>query len=222
MTTYETVFITLPSLTEQEESDLVAALAQVVSDDGGTMAANDRMGRRRLAYPIRKFEDGVYTRFLYDSSPAVPKELDRRIRLSDKVLRHLTVRLEPDWAVAAKEQAVRDAEARVEAARLAAIAAEEAAEAEARKEAEAAAAAEAAEAAGETSEAPAEEASAEAPEATPEETPEETPKETPEENREAAASDPSGEQPSETPAESAPEKSEEDPAKKGGSEVADA
>jgi small subunit ribosomal protein S6 len=207
VTTYETVFITLPSLTEQEESDLVAALAQVVSDDGGTMAANDRMGRRRLAYPIRKFEDGVYTRFLYDSSPAVPKELDRRIRLSDKVLRHLTVRLEPDWAVAAKEQAVRDAEARVEAARLAAIAAAEAAEAEARKEAEADAAAEAAEAASE-------EASAEAPEATPEETPEE--------NREAAASDPSGEQPSEAPAESAPEKDEDDPAKKGGSEVADA
>ena len=218
MATYETVFITLPSLTEQEEADLVAALAQVVSDDGGTMATNDRMGRRRLAYPIRKFEDGVYTRFLYDSSPAVPKELDRRIRLSDKILRHMTVRLEPDWAVAAKEQAVRDAAARVEAARLAAIAAAEAAEAEARKEAEAAAAAaaaeEAAEAAGETPEAPSEEASAEAPEAPPEETPEES--------LEAAASDPSDEQPSETPAEAAPEQAEEDPAKKGTSEVADA
>ena len=218
MATYETVFITLPSLTEQEEADLVAALAQVVSDDGGTMAANDRMGRRRLAYPIRKFEDGVYTRFLYDSSPAVPKELDRRIRLSDKILRHMTVRLEPDWAVAAKEQAVRDAAARVEAARLAAIAAAEAAEAEARKEAEAAAAAaaaeEAAEAAGETPEAPSEEASAEAPEAPPEETPEES--------LEAAASDPSDEPPSETPAEAAPEQAEEDPAKKGTSEVADA
>jgi len=216
--TYETVFITLPSLTEQEEADLVSALAQVVSDDGGAMAANDRMGRRRLAYPIRKFEDGVYTRFLYDSSPAVPKELDRRIRLSDKILRHLTVRLEPDWAVAAKEQAVRDAAARVESARLAVIAAAEAAEAEARKEAEAAAAAaaaeEAAEAAGETPETPSEEASAEAPEATPEETPEES--------REAAASDPSDEQPSETPTEAAPEKAEEDPAKKGTSEVADA
>src|SRR5262245_56031636 len=78
------------------------------------------MGRRRLAYVVRKFEDGVYTRFLYDSTPAAPKELDRRIRLSDKILRHLTVRLEPDWAEAAKEQAVRDEQARQEAARLAA------------------------------------------------------------------------------------------------------
>jgi len=217
VTTYETVFITLPSLTEQEETDLVATLAQVVTDDGGTMAANDRMGRRRLAYPVRKFEDGVYTRFLYDASPAVPKELERRIRLSDKILRHLTVRLEPDWAVAAKQQAVRDAEAREEAARQAVVAAAQAAEAEARKEAEAAAAAAAAEAAGETPGAPSEDASSEAPEVTAEETPEEAP----EESREAAASDPSDEPHSEAPVEASPEEPEEDPAKKGTSEGTD-
>jgi len=115
----------------------VGSLAQIVLDDGGSMVANDRMGRRRLGYPIRKFDDGVYTRFLYDSTAEVPKELDRRIRLSDKVLRHLTVRLEPDWAVAAKEQWAKD----VEAARVAAIeaAAREKADAEAREKAEAAA-----------------------------------------------------------------------------------
>jgi len=118
--TYETVFITVPSLTDQEETDLIGSLAQVVTDGGGAMVANERMGRRRLAYAVRKFEDGVYTRFLYDSTPAAPKELDRRIRLSDKILRHLTVRLEPDWAVAAKAQAVRDEQARQEAARIAA------------------------------------------------------------------------------------------------------
>jgi small subunit ribosomal protein S6 len=121
--TYETIFITLPSLTDDEESALVSALAQVVSDDGGQMAAKERLGRRRLAYAIRKFEDGVYNRFLYDAEPAVPRELERRIRLSDKILRHLTVRLEPDWAKASKEQAVRDELARAEAARLAAEAA---------------------------------------------------------------------------------------------------
>lgn len=113
--TYETVFITDPTLTDDDDKGVVDALAAVVSDGGGVFAANDRMGRRRLAYPIKKFEDGVYTRFLYDSEPGIPKELDRRLRISDKVIRHLTVRLEPDWAVAAKEQAVRDAQARAEA-----------------------------------------------------------------------------------------------------------
>jgi small subunit ribosomal protein S6 len=115
--TYETLFITPPNLTEEEESTTVDTMAKLVSDGGGTFTSNDRMGRRRLAYPIKKFTDGVYVRFLYDSDAAVPKELERRMRLSDSVLRSLTVRLERDEAVAAKEQAVRDAEARVEAAR---------------------------------------------------------------------------------------------------------
>ncbi len=69
-----------------------------------------------MAYPIEKHNDGVYVRFLYDADVAVPKELERRLRLSERILRVLTVRLEPKWAVAAKEQAVRDAQARVEAA----------------------------------------------------------------------------------------------------------
>jgi len=124
--TYETLFITLPTLSEDEERAAVAPLAQLVTERG-TMTANERIGRRRLAYPIKKFEDGVYTRFLYDAEAGLPRELERRLRISDKVLRHMTVRLEEDWAVAAKEQAVRDAEARAEAeaARLAAEAAGE-------------------------------------------------------------------------------------------------
>jgi small subunit ribosomal protein S6 len=146
MHTYETLFITSPTLTEDDEQATVETMASIVSDGGGEMIANDRMGRRRLAYPIRKFEDGVYTRFLYDSSTDVPKELERRIRLSDKVLRSLTIRREEDWAVAAKEEAVRDAERRVlaEAERVAEAAAAEVAAAEAAA-AEAASAAEKAE-----------------------------------------------------------------------------
>ena len=96
--TYETVFITLPTLTDDEEKVVVDALTAVVTEGGGVFAANDRMGRRRLAYPIKKFEDGVYTRFLYDSDSGVPKELDRRLRISDKVIRHMTVSMELDWA----------------------------------------------------------------------------------------------------------------------------
>ena len=127
--TYETVFITLPTLTDEEERAVVDTFTAVVSDGGGVFAANDRMGRRRLAYPIKKFEDGVYTRFLYDSSANVPKELDRRLRISDRVIRHMTISMELDWAVASKEQAVRDAQARAEAeaARAAGLVTDEAA-----------------------------------------------------------------------------------------------
>ena len=115
MHTYETLFITPPTLTEEEEREAVDVIVRIVSDGGGSIVANERMGRRRLAFPIEKHGDGVYTRLLYDSEPDVPRELERRVRITDRVLRSLTVRLEPNWAVAAKEQAVRDAQERVEA-----------------------------------------------------------------------------------------------------------
>ena len=139
MPTYETIFITVPNITEDDERATVETLAQIVTDGGGSMVTRDRMGRRRLAYPIRKFEDGVYTRLLYDSDAAVPRELERRFRLSENVLRYLTVCLEKEWAVQAKEDAVRDAKRRAEAEAAAVAAAieaakEEAAKAEAAKE----------------------------------------------------------------------------------------
>lgn len=136
MNTYETVFITVPTLTEETEKSAVDSYVQVVTDGGGTLFTNDRMGRRRLAYPINKCEDGVFTRLLYDSGSDVPRELERRMKLSDKVLRVLTVKLEKEWAVEAKEQAERDEKAKVEAAAAAAAAAVEAAAAAEAKAAE--------------------------------------------------------------------------------------
>lgn len=137
MPTYETLFITPPTLSDEDERSTVEGLAAIVTDGGGSFTVNERMGRRRLAYAIRKFDDGVYTRFLYDAGVDVPKELERRIRLSDNVLRSLTVRLEEDWAAASKIQAVKDAERRAEQEAEAARLAEE----EAARAAEAAAAA---------------------------------------------------------------------------------
>jgi len=128
--TYETLFITVPDLTEDDEKSTVEVLSKIVTDGAGTFHANERLGRKRLGYPIRKFEEGVYTRFLYDSEKDVPQELERRIKLSDKILRSLTVRLEVEWADHAKKQAVIDAERRVEAAERAAAEAVERAAAE--------------------------------------------------------------------------------------------
>lgn len=140
MNTYETVFITPPNLTEEDERATVDLMSKIVTDGGGTFHANDRMGRRRLAYPIQKHEDGVYTRFLYDSANTVPIELQRRMRIADSILRSITVRLEKDWAEAAKKQAVLDAQRRIDEAKEAERRAKEEAE---KAEKEAAQAAEA-------------------------------------------------------------------------------
>jgi small subunit ribosomal protein S6 len=137
--TYETIFIIVPGLTVEDEAATIDMLSQVVPDGGGSITVADRMGRRRLAYPIKKVDEGIYVRLLYDSGAEVPKELERRIRLSDNLLRGLTVRLTSEWAEHAKEQAVKEAQRRIE------VAAAEAAAAEAAAEAAAAAAAAAAE-----------------------------------------------------------------------------
>jgi len=127
--TYETIFIIVPGLTVEDEGAMIDMLSQVVTDGGGAITVSDRMGRRRLAYPIKKIDEGIYVRLLYDSGADVPKELERRIRLSDNLLRGLTVRLTSEWAEHAKEQAVQDAQRRAEAEAAEAAAAEAAAEA---------------------------------------------------------------------------------------------
>ncbi len=146
MTTYETLFITTPDLSEADEETLVDGLAKVVTGGGGTMVARERMGRRRLAYPIQKCDDGVYTVFLYEAEAAVPKELERRVGLSDKVIRWMTVKLEREAIQYAKDQAVKNAEARARAEAEAQARAEAEAKAKAEAEAKAEADAEAAKA----------------------------------------------------------------------------
>ncbi len=145
MKTYETIIITTPELPEDEEKALVDSMVSILQERDGELHINDRMGRRRLAYPIRKLEEGVYTRLLYDSGSDVPTEMERRLRLSDRVLRVLTVALEKEWAKDAKEAAAQLIVDRAEAAKRAVIEAEEAAkkaEEDARKAEEEAAAVE--------------------------------------------------------------------------------
>lgn len=187
MLTYETVFITLPTLTEDEEKSAVETFQSIILDGGGSIHINERMGRRRLAYPIRKHDDGVYTRFLYESSIEVPRELERRMKLSENVLRTLTVKLDGQWSADAKVEAVQIKERWVQEAEEAKRAEKE------REEAEKAAAAAAAEAAerGETAE------GAEAAEA--EGTPEAAPAATSE--PETSAAEPVEATPAEAPAE---------------------
>ena len=117
MKTYESLIITTPELPESDEKTLVDGMIAIITGRDGTLHINDRMGRRRLAYPIKKTEDGVYTRLLYDSGSDVPQEMERRLRLSDKVLRVMTIALEKDWAEDSKKEAVRLIEEKAENAR---------------------------------------------------------------------------------------------------------
>jgi small subunit ribosomal protein S6 len=91
VTKYETTFILEPGLDDSRVSEEVAKVSQWIKDLGGEVLEVQRWGKRRLAYEIRKKRDGVYTLILHESGSAMVKELERRLRLNESVMRVMSV-----------------------------------------------------------------------------------------------------------------------------------
>ena len=91
MRTYEVLFILSPQVTEEEATTLVADFKGVAEKNGATLKTEEAWGRRRLAYPIQKFNEGIYHLFVLESDQSL-SELDRRMKNVDRVLRHVIVR----------------------------------------------------------------------------------------------------------------------------------
>lgn len=103
MRTYEVPFIVLPTTTDEEVEKLITQFGQAVSEKGGKVVKVDRMGRRRLAYPIRKFREGIYVLLVIEGSGQEIAELERRLRVSsDTVLRYITIRIDENLKRAEK------------------------------------------------------------------------------------------------------------------------
>ena len=100
---YETVFILDPGLDENQVNEEVERAQSLISSHGGTIVNVERWGRKRLAYEIRKKRDGVYTMIKHESTGEVVKELERRLRLNDNVMRVMTVIAGPEWDASAVE-----------------------------------------------------------------------------------------------------------------------
>ena len=91
MRTYEVLFILSPQVPEEEATALVTEFRGVVEKLGATMKNEEAWGRRRLAYPSHKFNEGVYHLFVVESEGSLA-ELDRRMKNVDRILRHMIVR----------------------------------------------------------------------------------------------------------------------------------
>jgi small subunit ribosomal protein S6 len=91
MRTYEVLFILSPQVTEEETTTLVSDFKGVAERNGATLKNEEAWGRRRLAYPIQKFNEGIYHLFVFESDGSLG-ELDRRMKNVDRVLRHVIVR----------------------------------------------------------------------------------------------------------------------------------
>ncbi|MCG7408373.1 30S ribosomal protein S6 [Paenibacillus sp. ACRRX] len=90
MRKYELMYIIRPDI-EQEAVQAAVEKFQGVISNGGEITKHDVMGKRRLAYEIKKFRDGVYVLVNFTAEPAVVAELDRQLKISDDVIRHLVV-----------------------------------------------------------------------------------------------------------------------------------
>ncbi|MCQ4637482.1 30S ribosomal protein S6 [Anaerovorax odorimutans] len=90
MTNYEVMFIIDPVLEEEKKEATVETVKQIISADG-EVSKVDVWGMRKLAYPIQKKNDGYYVVVEFKASEELPKELDRRLKISDNVMRHMII-----------------------------------------------------------------------------------------------------------------------------------
>ena len=101
MRTYEVLFILSPQVPEEEAKTLVDEFRTVAEGTGAKLKNEEAWGRRRLAYPIHKFNEGNYHLFVFESEGSLA-ELDRRMKNSDRILRHIIVRTDLDLKRAEK------------------------------------------------------------------------------------------------------------------------
>ena len=88
---YELMLIAQPGLDEEGLNNLVARMQQVIVDNKGEVAQVEHMGRRKLAYPIKKLHEGYYVLFHTSLERATIPEVERSLKLSEDVLRHMLV-----------------------------------------------------------------------------------------------------------------------------------
>lgn len=94
--TYEVIFIINPDADDAEVMRLTEAVQKIITDQGGSITKTEMMGKRQLAYEISHKRDGTYVLLEVDGSGAEIAELERRMRVNDRILRYMTIRVDED------------------------------------------------------------------------------------------------------------------------------
>jgi small subunit ribosomal protein S6 len=106
--TYEIMFIVRPDVEEAELDKLIEGFSANVTNGGGEVKSVEKMGRRRLAYTVRKFNDGFYVLLNVAAAGSLITEIERRLRVSEQVIKFITVRMDEEEKRLAKVKAIRD------------------------------------------------------------------------------------------------------------------
>ncbi len=127
--TYEVMFIVRPDLAEEDIDKLISNLESNVTAAGGTVKSTEKMGKRRLAYVVRKFQDGFYILLTLQGSGELVKEIERRLRVTEQVIKFISVRTDVEEKRLAKIKKLRDSKVKGQGRQAQEAAAQAAAEA---------------------------------------------------------------------------------------------
>ena len=105
---YEVMFIVRPDLLEEDVDKLIATLQGHATTAGATMTKVEKMGKRRLAYDVKKFSDGQYVLFVLQADGKAVHELERRMRVSEPVIKFITVRTDEEQQRLDKVRKIRE------------------------------------------------------------------------------------------------------------------
>jgi small subunit ribosomal protein S6 len=101
------MFIVRPDVTEEDTDKLIAGFTATITAGGGAVKTVEKMGRRKLAYMVRKFNDGNYVLLTIEADGAGVLELERRLRVTEPVIKFITVRIDEEEKRLAKVKALR-------------------------------------------------------------------------------------------------------------------
>jgi small subunit ribosomal protein S6 len=113
--TYELMFIVRPDMVDEDLNKLISTLEASVTSAHGTMKS-EVWGKRRLAYSVRRFNDGIFVLLLLEGTGAMVHELERRLRVTEPVIKFLTVRTDEELKRLDKIKKLRDAKKKASAA----------------------------------------------------------------------------------------------------------
>src|SRR6266404_2235529 len=108
MRVYEELFIIKPDSPEEEVDGFVDSIKQVITSGQGTVDKVDKWGVRKLAYRVQKYNEGIYVLVQFSSLPDLVKEVERRLRVADLVMKFITVRIDEKMKKIEKRKKARD------------------------------------------------------------------------------------------------------------------
>lgn len=113
MRTYETIFIIHPEVAGDAYTEVVEKFKGILIELGANMLAVEEWGTRKLAYIVQKQERGTYVLFAYEGKPEGIRELERRFRIDDKVIKFMTIQLEGEYKPSGFVRKTDDSESKV-------------------------------------------------------------------------------------------------------------